>query len=417
VVVGKEPEAEEVLDQQEGGGDAGDDADRRHRPAAFLVAFSAALLLIDAARFIRDAFEPLPLVRKKLNQPEPHFGIPKNTYDTVQKSLTSTRHAWHLYHAVKYFDEHSAELQSLVAADPLLQPVAATVDRLRTRLQVSKRSYVKAKLHDRARRTAGRLHHGLFGRAIYGVQKLFSSMAADVYTRPGHHPVLPDAIARQFRDLLGPGDVLITRKEHAVTNYFLPGYWKHAALYLGEASELGRLGIADREHVRPHREKGRSKNDSGTVPIFPQGKWDCPPCSPCVLEAMKDGVWIRPLSSPFSADSLLAIRPRLADADVAAALARGLFHEGKPYDFDFDFTRADRLVCTEVVYRSYEGIAEVGFELTRRAGRLTLSAEDLVGMSLRRQHFEPLAVFSPRHAPELAVGEVAASILAETRIA
>jgi len=57
------------------------------------------------------------------------------------------------------------------------------------------------------------------------------------------------------------------------------------------------------------------------------------------------------------------------------ALARGLSHEGKAYDFDFDFTRSDRMVCTEVVYRTYDGVGGMAFELKRRAVRL--GAEEL----------------------------------------
>ena len=112
---------------------------------------------------------------------------------------------------------------------------------------------------------------------------------------------------------------------------------------------------------------------------------------------------------------MVAIRPRLASDEVAAALARGLFHEGKPYDFDFDFSRADRLVCTEVVYRAYDGIGGTSFELTHRAGRLTLSAEDLVGMALEHDYFEPVAVFAPTHRPHVVNGKEAETTLRETR--
>ena len=365
------------------------------RPAAFLVAYAAAILLVDAARFLREAFEPLPLVRRKLNEPEPCFGIPKGTYDTVQRSLTSARHAWHLYHAVQYFEEHRAELRRQ-AADPLLAPVLAVVESLQGRLQVPAFRYVKARLRVRTHRTISRLRHGLLGRALYGMQKLVSSLAADVYTRRGHRPMLPESVAGRLRELLAPGDVVICRKEHAVTNYFLPGYWKHAALYLGEPAALERLGIAQHENVRPRWSRL----------LQPDG-----PHADRVLEAMKDGVRLRPIASPLAVDAVVAVRPRLGPDEVAEALARGMFHEGKPYDFDFDFTRADRLVCTEVVYRSFDGIGGVGFELTRRAGRLTLSAEDLVAMSLARTHFEPLAVFAPDCTAKLVTGKDAEAVL------
>jgi hypothetical protein len=108
---------------------------------------------------------------------------------------------------------------------------------------------------------------------------------------------------------------------------------------------------------------------------------------------------------------LVVIRPLLASADVARALARGLFHEGKQYDFDFDFTRSDRLVCTEVVYRSYEGIGGIRFELSRRVGRLVLSAADLLGMALARRHFEPVAVYAPADSAALLVGVAAENLL------
>jgi hypothetical protein len=232
------------------------------------------------------------------------------------------------------------------------------------------------------------------------MQKLVASMAAGIYTRPGHHPHLPQAVVDRLRRLLKPGDVLITRKEHAATNYFLPGYWKHAALYLGTPLALRRLGIADHENVRPRWSRLLSPDERQPRRV---------------LEAMKDGVWIRSVASPLSADAVVAIRPRLSRDDVAAAIARGMFHEGKPYDFDFDFTRADRLVCTEVVYRSYDGIGGIRFELTRRAGRLTLSAEDLVRMALERKQFEPLAVFAPTHSAQLVSGRRAQAALEQAR--
>ena len=93
---------------------------------------------------------------------------------------------------------------------------------------------------------------------------------------------------------------------------------------------------------------------------------------------------MRSLSCPFGSDAITIIRSSIDRQEIASAIGRGFFHDGKPYDFDFDFARSDRLVCTEVVYRSYEGVGGVEFQLTRRAGRLNLSAEDLLRKALRQ---------------------------------
>jgi hypothetical protein len=114
-----------------------------------------------------------------------------------------------------------------------------------------------------------------------------------------------------------------------------------------------------------------------------------------VLEAMADGVRLRSMISAYSVDAVAVIRPQLTLDERLQAIARGLFHEGKPYDFDFDFTRSSRLVCTEVVYRSYEGIGGLKFPLAPRVGRLTLAAEDLLRMALAGQGFGVVAVHLP----------------------
>ena len=126
---------------------------------------------------------------------------------------------------------------------------------------------------------------------------------------------------------------------------------------------------------------------------------------------MKDGVRIRSINSPFNSDSVVVVRPMLEQADVAAALAQALMHEGKPYDFDFDFCASHRLVCTEVIYRAYEGIAGVQFNLHRHAGRFALAAGDLLRMALERRHFEVVAVFSRAHAPTIQIGPAAFEIV------
>ena len=351
----------------------------------FLIAFSAALLLVDAARFLRETVHDRPVVQRKLNEPNVEFGIPANVYDTVQKSLISTRHAWHLYHAIEYYRKNEERLLGRAQGDSSLRPLGEIIQRLKHRLDVSISQFTGVRLRARVDQVVRGLQQNVLGRAIYGLQKLAGIAVANRYLKRGHQPGLPVHISEQLKQLLRPGDVVATRKEYALTNYFLPGYWPHVALYLGDVSEQQQLGLTE-------------------LPSFHSCQLPCAADDSAehrVLESMKDGVLVRSLQSPFTSDSIAILRPRLELATVGQALIRGIGHAGKRYDFSFDFSRSDQLVCTEVVYRSYDGIKDMKFSLVRRAGRMTLSGNDLIEMSLQRQSFEPVAVYAPMFHPSV----------------
>ncbi len=357
-----------------------------HGDVLFLVGFSAALILVDSARFLRETVHDRPIVRRKLNEAQAEFGIPANVYDTVQKSLLSARHAWHLYHAIKFYRDNEERLLAWGEKDPALRPMLQVIDRLKFRLDVPIAQFEAARLRNRAGQIARTLKKGLLGRAIYGLQKLGGVALANRYLKKGHQPAMPEPVCQQVTGLLRPGDVLAVRKEYAVTNYFLPGYWPHVALYLGDAAQMRELGLAELEHIQSIWSELTPGGDEST---------------PRVLESKKDGVLIRSLESPYASDSIIVLRPQLELAEIAEALSRGLKHAGKGYDFGFDFSKADRLVCTEVVYRSFDGVGDLRFPLVKRAGRMTLSGNDLVQMSLAGQFFDAVAVYAPMYKPNV----------------
>ena len=356
-------------------------------PMGLAVAYAGALVLVDGARYLREHVHSNPVVRKKLNEPEPHFGIPHGTYDRVQKSLTSPVHAWHLYHAVKAIRHHWRDIEMASRGVPELESVVEIILRLQHRLDISLEQFVVARTRARARSIRTRLTRDVIRRGLYGLQKHVSSLMSEKYVRAGHRPQLPPTTYARLQSHLRPGDVIVTRKEYAITNYFLPGYWPHVALFVGTVDEFQAAGWDQHDNIRRH------------WPLITN--LDTAPHR--VLEALKDGVRIRSLASPFSSDAVAVLRPRIASSHIAKAIHRGFFHADKPYDFDFDFTRSDRMVCTEVVYRAYEGIGDLHFELTRRAGRMTLSAEDLINKALRQDGFEVSCVYAPSLSLEVRV--------------
>lgn len=373
--------------------------DRRRDPRVVLTAYAGALALVDVARFLRHNFHHRPVVRAKLNEPEPAFGIPAGTYDLVQKSLTRPVHVWHLYHAMQFVNQHTAELKELCAGNGRMEAVLALVQTLQNQMDVTVERYVLTRVRVRAGSLREKLSRDLLGKALYSLQKCVSSLIADRYVRSGHQPALPDAIADEVERLLEPGDVIVVRKEHAFTNYFLPGYWPHAALYLGSTDQMQQSRLHEHSNIAKHWNRLLD-----TDPLRPTR----------VLESMKDGVRIRSLSNPFRSDAIAVIRPTLQPMQIAEAIGRGFQHTDKAYDFDFDFSRSDRLVCTEVVYRTYDNVAGIQFELTRRAGRLTLSAEDLLQMAVDDRSFRPIAVYCPALGPTITQQEEARSALQKT---
>lgn len=335
----------------------------------FAVAYAAVLILVDAARFLRELFAEDPLVRRKLNEAQHRFGIEEGSFDAIQMSLTNPNNAFAIRDATRFYDDYRERLINLATSHVGLGKILVVIDKLGGAARISVGGYVKARLSDRQRDARDRIFMGNVVSVVYAIQEWGSRLLSQLKTSPGHVPQLPAGIAKSLGAVLVPGDVLATRKDNAMTNYFLPGYWPHVAMYVGD---------------------GR------------------------VVEALKDGVQERALKSPFGNDAIAIIRPRLDPAAVQRAIDRAHTHVGKPYDFDFDFTRADRMVCTEVVYRSYEGIEGFYFDLVRRAGRQTLSAEDLLRLALRDHQFDIVASYCKPFGEKLMMDAETKAVLCKT---
>jgi hypothetical protein len=358
------------------------------RQRCFLAGYAAACMLARVNRFLVDDLATHKLVQRKLNEAAPEWRIPRRQYTRVRKSLTDPMNAWRMYEAMRFARAHREELTAL-ASDPLLAPYAAGLDGLEANLQPGFRRYLKAHLryrwHSWRRRRASATQQALF--SVFAFSGRMISRIR--YGRSKH---LKPRLCRTLADLLRPGDVLVTRHNRALTNLFLPGFWPHVALYIGAAGDWPE-GAIDIDEARRRRWQG---------PIR-------------VLEARKDGVLLRPLEETLAVDAVAVIRPRLTTEEVARAIGAALVHEGKLYNFDFDFFRSDRLVCSEVVYRAYDGIGNLDLTLRPRSGRPTLSAEDLLDLALAGEGFQVVALAGVRRCRRRPLtGSAAARALAAT---
>lgn len=340
-------------------------ADMQHH--VFAVAFCAACLMVRSARFILDNFRDKRVVWRKLDEAEPNYGIPRKRFTRIYRSLTSPRNVWLFRSGLKYQQDHAVELKAL-ATDSVVGPVIEILDSEQEFIESSLLYFAKGRLlyrwHSFLRR-----HHSGFKNVTFALFKWSGSLIAEMRDKRKPKRVTAEVRARLATELR-PGDVIVTRHDDATSNLFLPGFWPHGALYVGTELQRRELGIS-----MPADQAARGRDPA------------------CVLEARKDGVLLRELNDTLDVDCCAVIRPQLSAENIREGIARALAHEGKSYDFEFDFRRSDKLVCTEVTYRAFHGIGGIEFELRPRAGRMCLSAEDLLDAAVDGPFFDVVAVF------------------------
>lgn len=179
---------------------------------------------------------------------------------------------------------------------------------------------------------------------------------------------VPGEPLEAIRKYLKPGDIIVTRHRDALTNVFLPGFWPHAALYVGDQPEGGN-----------------------------------------VVEAKKDGVLLREIDETLRVDAFVVLRAGADDGVLNEVVARAMSHVGKLFDFSFDFRQADRLACTALVYRSWHGQGGMEFFLTENSGRLCLPAEKLIDQALAGGVFQVVGYFG-EGCEEVSFGEAASNL-------
>jgi hypothetical protein len=189
---------------------------------------------------------------------------------------------------------------------------------------------------------------------------------------------------------LQPGDILLQRREWHLSNIGIPGFWTHAALVVGTPQE--REAFFDDPAVAAWvREQGEPSGDlDGLLEMRHPAAWrasttpDEDGFAPRVLEAISPGVVATSLEHSARADSIVALRPRLSKREKAIALVRAFGYCGRPYDYNFDFQTDAALVCSELIYKSFEPAADfTGLRLppTQVSGRLLLPPNDIARLA------------------------------------
>lgn len=290
-------------------------------------------------------------VRRKLNEPEPRWGLPAGMFDRIYDSVSDERNLATMHEMSAVYEARRAEWTSL----PDFEALDARIRR--------GQDYVKTHAVSRSRAWLSRLTRQVKSdsyKPIYGAQSALSIWIGDTRIT-ADPPAISEEQIRAARAEMRPGDILLERRNWFLSNAFLPGFWPHGAMYVGTPDDLRRLGIAEHPEVKS-RWAAYAKGDHGEPYT--------------IIESVSEGVIFNTLTHSIHADHVAVLRPRkLSEKQIAEAIVRAFSHQGKPYDFEFDFFTSDKLVCTELVYRAYEGF--LTFPLVRVMGRDTLPALEI----------------------------------------
>ncbi len=328
--------------------------DERLRGRAYLLGLCAAATALETGHEFVARYRDDARARAKLNEAAPAWGLEAGMFDHVYYSVTSGGHLrWFLGLADDF--ERPERRRALRAAQAYSDEQMQWLER---RIDDAVRQVRQTGLNPwRARfsRIVRRAQRDVYS-PVYEAQILMATLVGDtrISTRA---PNISEAQLEELRPQLQPGDILLERRNWYLSNAFLPGFWPHAALYVGTPEQLRALGIDQAPEVRAHWE-AYTAPENGHPRV--------------IVEAVSEGVVFSSLEHSLHADYVAVLRPRLSREQIAQALRRAFTHHGKPYDFNFDFGTDDKVVCTELVYRSYDGL--LSFPMERILGKDTLPA-------------------------------------------
>lgn len=221
-------------------------------------------------------------------------------------------------------------------------------------------------------------------RAWFPVQKGVAEwMGHTKVYRPHRYLIQTDQV-EALSHRLEPGDILLERREWYLTNVGIPGFWTHAALFIGNRAQ--RAALSDHPDVKAWLQKQGARHLDDLIKNRYPRAWAQlqKPFKdnrlPEVIEAISPGVSLTSLSYSATCDSLAVLRPRLSKADRAAAVVRAMHFHGLPYDYAFDFGSDKSLVCTELIFKSYLGDTQKGLQLPleRHMGHMITPANAFV---------------------------------------
>ncbi|HEC83623.1 MAG TPA: Poxvirus G6 [Thioploca sp.] len=348
-----------------------------NRLKGIMLSLSAALQLYDNYLLAISVFEEDDKLRRFLNERDSGYDIGHNELAKVTDSYNSFSNRERVRTAIKFYEAEVAKVSSSLQEDSHFGYLKLLIEQSASYNMTKSYSplyIIGRKLDFFGAVTSDILYHlGNDGMNLFS--QLFGDTIGLVETRTGklyNRPDVLDIIAHRIK----AGDILAEKTPFRLTDKFIPGYFGHAAIWIGTEVELKRLGIWNHPVVEKYHEQIQKAHS--------------------VVEALRPGIVMNSMSHFLNIDDIVILRnPKLDGKAIAERIILTLRQMGKEYDFNFDVETTDKLVCSELVYTVYTGIE---WPTKKTLGRFTVSPDNIVSKALNDGPLKLVAFF---HAGEL----------------
>ncbi len=173
---------------------------------------------------------------------------------------------------------------------------------------------------------------------------------------------------------LQTGDILFTNSGQYLSSVFIPGKWKHSAIYIGSKEQLINFS-------------GKNSNLFKSLEKYYENEKQI-----LILDSSSEGVKIRNIESLSNLaessylKSLSVFRIKKDKEKIIKFLEKSKNQIGKEYDYDLITESDQELYCSELIYHS---LKEIGFKINKKnsISRKLISPDDLNNYMLNNKSF------------------------------
>jgi hypothetical protein len=221
--------------------------------------------------------------------------------------------------------------------------------------------------------TFDEIRHFIKNNFRWRIQKGICEVCADIDFSFRPEKFISKEDLQHIKDTLRPGDIIIKRNDEQLSNVGIPGFWTHSGIYVGSLAQLDSCfsGIAMLGAQKPSTYIQENYHEAYERLADKKG---------LIIEAIGKGVVINPVEHIAKVDYLAALRTNLEKGDIFKSLLTAFEYLGTPYDYLFDFSNDNELVCSELIYLSFRPSPSkkgINFIMGELDGETFLSPNDI----------------------------------------